>query len=206
MRPRPNAAYIQFFPKGSDEAVDLSTLDEEICGVVGDPVDPKLYCRGWFDTVAFSLALGRSWPEVREHWGEYTELAPIMDHLERNYDTNRWRGHNNPCDNPDAVRDNFTKARREKKASELQALTNLVVVAGVPKAQAKRVAAKLQRAGRVDSETLASLGLDFTTEDRILQLVKNPEYRQRVAAGLRANPDNLDAAHDVAALGNRRGL
>jgi len=100
------ASYIKFYPKGSDQteenAVVLTSLDEEICKLVGEPIDPKKYCRGWFDVIAFWLSNGKTYAQIREQWTKWDAeredpiyhkwFDPIADHLEANYDHSRWSG------------------------------------------------------------------------------------------------------------------
>jgi hypothetical protein len=83
--------------------VVLNRLDEEICALVGDPVHPRSYCRGWFDSIGFDLSMGKKWTQIRaeivernaddKRAGYYNpdfDLLPILDYLEKNFTVSAW--------------------------------------------------------------------------------------------------------------------
>jgi hypothetical protein len=88
--------------KSAPEAgpVVLNTVDEEIAALVGEPVDNRRYCCGWFDLIGGRLAGGMSWGEIRAaHLSLKTQypddadlaafqdmLVKITDWLEANFD------------------------------------------------------------------------------------------------------------------------
>lgn len=88
------ASYIRFFPNGSDKAISLNELDEQICEAVGDEVHPKRWCRGWFDYIGWLLSCGRSYDYVRKQIeaDEATSLIPVLDFLEANFRPDSWSG------------------------------------------------------------------------------------------------------------------
>ena len=63
-------------PRGKD-AVLLSVVDEEICAAVGDPVHPRHYCRSWFDSIGWMIAVrGMTFPQIRLALTKPCELKP----------------------------------------------------------------------------------------------------------------------------------
>ena len=54
--------------KSNPEAgpVDFVTIDEEICAHCGVTPDPDRYLDGWYDSIGFRLAFGKSWDEIRK--------------------------------------------------------------------------------------------------------------------------------------------
>lgn len=53
--------------KSNPEAgpVDFVTIDEEICAAFEVAPHPDLYFVGWYDSIGFRLAFGKSWDEIR---------------------------------------------------------------------------------------------------------------------------------------------
>jgi hypothetical protein len=45
--------------------VPFVTIDEEICAAFEVAPHPYLYFVGWYDDIGFSLAMGKSWDEIR---------------------------------------------------------------------------------------------------------------------------------------------
>ena len=54
-----------------DGPVVLQKVDEELCAHFGAEVDPKYYYNGWFDTVGFRLACGKSFEDIRREFCKY---------------------------------------------------------------------------------------------------------------------------------------
>lgn len=54
--------------KGEDKPTPLSKIDEELCVHFNHAVHPVTYLWGWYDAIGFNLAIGKSFPEVREHF------------------------------------------------------------------------------------------------------------------------------------------
>ena len=91
----------QLTRKGETEPIELNTLDEELCGMLGVPVHPERYVRGWHDTIGFSLAMGiplighesdnpeRSMEGV---WGDgmHPEWYTILAYLRENFVSSAW--------------------------------------------------------------------------------------------------------------------
>ncbi len=100
------AAYLQLFKKNADEATRFQDIDVEICKMLGAPVDPVKWCCGWYDIIAFMLALGRSYEYIRSTFYSVPNYDPtdiedlkwrytmllITDFLEENYRPDAWHG------------------------------------------------------------------------------------------------------------------
>ena len=56
--------------KTDNVAESLNVVDEQLCKLINYPVDPKKYCFGWFDTIGFSIACGRTFTELRTLYTE----------------------------------------------------------------------------------------------------------------------------------------
>ena len=88
----------QLFDKSSCEVVSLISVDERICKEVYN-VEPHSKYWGstvfnWYDTIGFTIAMGRSLDQVRDHYVKsdvWLEELPIinkvLDFLEDNYTT-----------------------------------------------------------------------------------------------------------------------
>ena len=103
-RARRNPNYFYLIRKSEPEKgrVNLVKLDEELCRVVGDPVDPTMWCRGWYDSIGFYLSLGYSFAKIRQKFDTpfpthedatedefeliYEPQRPILDYLEANFE------------------------------------------------------------------------------------------------------------------------
>jgi len=84
------AAYFQMFPLGSTDAESFQDIDDKMCAHFGVPPDPKWYYKGWYDTIGFALAMGKSWDWMREHYSE--GLHPVIEYLETRYRAENWYG------------------------------------------------------------------------------------------------------------------
>lgn len=81
---------VQFIRKSDDRAVSLNKLDEELCGVIGEEVHPKNWCREWFNIIGFWAAMGKTWDEIRVCVDDREYYGQILDHLEMNYNISSW--------------------------------------------------------------------------------------------------------------------
>lgn len=86
----------QLTRKGETQPSSLVKIDEEICGLVGQPVDARHYCFGWFDIIGFPLACGKSYSDIRQQFMEdgfentFPEILTILGYLEENYTPKAW--------------------------------------------------------------------------------------------------------------------
>lgn len=80
----------QLTRKGNQGPETLANIDKEICALLGQPVDPVLYCVSWFDTIGFGLACGNDWNKLREVYEDFPELLKVIDYLETNYTFDAW--------------------------------------------------------------------------------------------------------------------
>lgn len=95
----------QLIRKGHTEATPLNTIDRELCQLLGKEEHPKLYVAGWFDSIGFSLAMGKTFDEIVEKIEgdiatEKPEDAPYKEndrellkcakYLRENYTENAW--------------------------------------------------------------------------------------------------------------------
>ena len=84
----------QLTKKGETEPSTLVKVDEAICTHFGWPIHPQDYVYGWYDSIGFMLATGKSWDqirvELRDGWGFQDERQAIVDFLEANYTTGIW--------------------------------------------------------------------------------------------------------------------
>lgn len=59
-------------------AVPLTTVDEEICALLGEKPDPKYYVRGWVDSIGWMLAVnGLKLHEIRKALTLPCEFVPV---------------------------------------------------------------------------------------------------------------------------------
>lgn len=89
----------QLTRKGQTEPTGLAQIDEEICVMLGVPVHPTQYVCGWFDTIGFSAACGKTLAEIAKVYEEYfaqyqepadAERAKIAHWLDENYKVHAW--------------------------------------------------------------------------------------------------------------------
>ncbi len=94
---------IQFVPKSNPnaDAVPLARIDEEMCKHFKASVQPTQYYFYWFDTIGFSLAMGKTYDQIREQFkadrasdtsgpAYWDKMLAIVDWLEANYVPNAW--------------------------------------------------------------------------------------------------------------------
>ncbi len=101
------AVNIRFYPKSatsSKDALDLNVVDAEICTHFEAEVHPDYWFYNWYYTIAFWLALGKTWDETRaitESQREYfadmgdkddivNVRLRIIDFMESRYNINTW--------------------------------------------------------------------------------------------------------------------
>ena len=79
--------------KETGEAMELNKVDEEICELLGEPVDPNYYCPifkhprmniSWYDSIGMALACGKSYAECRE-LTDNEVILKVIDYLESKY-------------------------------------------------------------------------------------------------------------------------
>lgn len=75
--------------KGDAAPMPLVKIDEELCELLGRPVDPQYYVAGWFNTIGFGLATGQTWDQLRETFTGVV-IRKCIDYLEANYEPNAW--------------------------------------------------------------------------------------------------------------------
>jgi hypothetical protein len=76
---------IQFIPKGSTEPMELNKIDEDLCLLFSEPIDPVNWLNDWFNQIAFPLAMGRSIDEVIERFSTNQRLEEISIYLRDTY-------------------------------------------------------------------------------------------------------------------------
>ncbi len=102
------AANIRFYPKSatsSKDALPLNQVDAEICAHFDAEVHPQRYYFGWFDHIAYYLAAGKTWDQVRaihdkDYRADYKGAGiddsivdhrlAIIDFMESRYNVNTW--------------------------------------------------------------------------------------------------------------------
>jgi len=70
--------------------VKLTLIDEELCAHLGVEVDENNWVHGWYNSIGFSLAMGKSFDECRETFQDSEVLLPVIDYLDANFTTNSW--------------------------------------------------------------------------------------------------------------------
>lgn len=81
-------ACFQLTRKGESEPSTLNSVDEAIANHLGIAVHPTKWCVGWYDTIGFSLACGKSFADLREIDKDDKEYLSIINFLDENYTTN----------------------------------------------------------------------------------------------------------------------
>jgi len=92
----------QLFDKEKNEATSFSKIDKELCSFLGAPVDPVRYVLGWYDSIGFRLACGKSFEQIKAEFAGYVaeagtnvnfykNLLRVVEWLETRYSPNSWR-------------------------------------------------------------------------------------------------------------------
>jgi len=82
--------------KATNETVDLTELDEEICKEFNVPVHKTRWCFDWYNPIGFRIAAFREMSlgsaELRNAIAEIgiPELDKVLAYLEKNYTSNSW--------------------------------------------------------------------------------------------------------------------
>lgn len=96
-------ACFQLYDKQTNEAEKLSIVDEKLCSFLGIQPDPVKYVNGWYDSIGFRLAVGKTFEQIRTEFTEYvnepnnpyakgySNLLTILQWIEENYSPNSWR-------------------------------------------------------------------------------------------------------------------
>jgi hypothetical protein len=91
----------QLFSKETNQPEKLSLVDDRLCAFLGVTPHEHNYVHGWYDSIGFRLAIGKTFPQIREEFNEkisyeaeyksvYQNLIRCLDWLEENYSTNSW--------------------------------------------------------------------------------------------------------------------
>jgi hypothetical protein len=73
---------LALYPKGSKEPHSFVRIDESMCEHFGHKPHPTRYLCAWVDSIAFFLAIGKSWDDIRGLYTRDLERArtdPEMD-------------------------------------------------------------------------------------------------------------------------------
>lgn len=85
---------------GENFPTSLIAVDNAICEHLGVTPSPKYYYHGWYDSIGFRLAIGKTFAEIRndfrngmskpegEHY--YGLMLKILEYLIANYEPNAW--------------------------------------------------------------------------------------------------------------------
>jgi hypothetical protein len=77
---------------GEEEPSTLVEIDNALWlkfeGSVPEPND--YWFRGWYDSVGFELALGRTFTEIRAQWSVNSRITPVVEYLEKHYTVRCW--------------------------------------------------------------------------------------------------------------------
>tara|TARA_Y100000590_G_scaffold148836_1_gene170990 strand:+ start:3291 stop:3602 length:312 start_codon:yes stop_codon:yes gene_type:complete len=92
----------RLYSRINGDAVNMSTIDKEICDLLGCEVHPKKYCRelNWFDSIGLCIANGMSLgtKELRDYYLKddwwckdmKKKFKKVLDYLELNYFSDLW--------------------------------------------------------------------------------------------------------------------
>ena len=90
----PNA--FQLIRKSTGQAEKFAVIDDELRQYLGVPPNEKSYYRGWYDSIGYAIAIGKSWDEIRativgtpDDPGD-EESIKLVDWLIANFDTRAW--------------------------------------------------------------------------------------------------------------------
>ena len=91
---RPNPNFIQFINKQTGNADSFPKIDDQICAFLGVKPDPDQYYLGWYDTIAFLAAMGKTFDQIREdrYVASQPVLLRILDWLDARYTPSAWAG------------------------------------------------------------------------------------------------------------------
>ena len=74
--------------------VHLIQVDEEMSRHFGEEPHPTKWFAGWYNSIGFYLAMGRSWDEIRAIYAEDAVDGPlaieIINWLDANFQVNSW--------------------------------------------------------------------------------------------------------------------
>lgn len=91
--------YFQLYAKGDETntAVAFAVIDEQLCQMLGKPVDEVHYVYGWFDIIGYACATsndGLGSPEMDERLikviGDWPEMMQIYNYLKEHYTSSAW--------------------------------------------------------------------------------------------------------------------
>lgn len=71
-------------------AVPLNQIDEEMCRHFEVACHPVRYFEGWYDTIGFLLATGKTFDQIRVTYADEPILVKIVDWLKANFESNSW--------------------------------------------------------------------------------------------------------------------
>lgn len=82
------AAYIRLYRKGTAEADTFADIDTKMRVALGQPPSEDKFYKGWYDSIAFGLAVGRTFAQLREDYEG--QMDDVINWLEANYSPDAW--------------------------------------------------------------------------------------------------------------------
>ena len=84
------AAYLELTERKTGEIISgtkLIALDNQIAQKFNIPSDPDRWAFDWMDSIGFALALGNSFPRVRELFADSSpEIIELINYLEARFE------------------------------------------------------------------------------------------------------------------------
>jgi len=91
----------QLYPKGAQEPEKLQIVDDKMREAFEQPSDPDNWLGGWYDSIGFRLAMGKTFEEIRTRFeayiaegnavSYYTMALELLTWLEEHYTVDSWR-------------------------------------------------------------------------------------------------------------------
>lgn len=82
------AAYIKLYRKGTQESDTFADIDTKMRVALGQPPSEDRFYKAWYDTIAFGLAIGLTFDQLRKAYEG--RMDDVIDWLEANYTTDHW--------------------------------------------------------------------------------------------------------------------
>ena len=87
--------------EGESKPASLQAIDDEMRIAFGEEPDEERWLWGWYDTIGYGLAMGRTWEQLREQFAEdpaesertnmfRRRMLAVIDWLDEHYTPNAW--------------------------------------------------------------------------------------------------------------------
>ena len=83
-------ACFMLIDKVTGKSAKFSEIDDKLCEALGRVPDEEKFLHSWYDCIGLSLAMGKTWDEIREIFKDDEVMILIANWIEGRYTADSW--------------------------------------------------------------------------------------------------------------------